>query len=200
MIVDETSKRKSGAQAPELNTLWSRVARRSRPLLGVLLGTAFASTVFADALAGLAKYGGNYKYAGTRDEGIAIVDKAVDKSMADSNMVMRLMVKRGIDQHFAETILIELPPGKIGIKIGDLSKVTTEIGKTEEVKGEDGKTGKVTNSFDDSKITQKAAGDDGTIVNTFELDGDGKTLHRSVVVNSQRLSKPLKYKLDYVRK
>jgi hypothetical protein len=166
----------------------------------MLTGAAFASAVLAETPAALAKYAGNYKYAGTREEGIAVIDKAVDRSMADSNMVVRLMVKHSIEQRFAETIVIETPPGKIGIKVGDLNKVTTEIGKGEQVKGEDGRTGKVTHAFDGAKITETVVGDDGTIASVFELDADGKTLHRSVTVSGERLSKPLKYKLDYVRK
>jgi hypothetical protein len=167
--------------------------------LAMLLG-AVASAVLAETPPALAKYAGNYKYNGTRDQGIEIIDKAVDRSMADVNMVMRLMIKRGIEKRFAEAIVIEIPPGKIGIKVGDLDKVTTEVGKSETVKGEDGKTGKVTHSFDGAKITETVVGDDGTITSVYELDADGKTLHRSVTVNGSRMSKPLKYKLDYVRK
>lgn len=167
--------------------------------LAMLLG-ALASGVLAETAPALAKYAGNYKYNGSRDQGIEIIDKAVDKSMADVNMVMRLMIKRGIEKRFAETIVIEIPPGKIGVKVGDLNMVTTEVGKSETVKGEDGKTGKVTHSFDGAKIVETVEGDDGKITSYYELDADGKTLHRSVTVDGPRMSKPLKYKLDYVRK
>lgn len=165
--------------------------------LAILLG-ALASAVLAETP--LAKYAGNYKYNGTRDQGIEVIDKAVDRSMADVNMVMRLMVKRGIEKRFAESIVIELPGNKIGIKVGDGKMYTTELGKPETVTGEDGKTGKLTRSFDGTKITETVSGDDGKITSTYELDSDGKTLHRSVNVDGPRMSKPLKYKLDYVRK
>jgi hypothetical protein len=179
--------------------------RRSRAtglvqLILVMALAALASAALAETPPALLKYAGNYKYNGTREQGIEVIDKAVDKSMADVNMVMRLMIKRGIEKRFAETIAIEIPAGKIGIKVGDLKMVTTEIGKSEMVKGEDGKTGKVTHTFDGAKITETVVGDDGTITSTYELDADGKTLHRSVTVNGSQMSKPLKYKLDYVRK
>jgi hypothetical protein len=179
--------------------------RRSRvtglvQLALVMALAALASAALAETPPALLKYAGNYKYNGTREQGIEIIDKAVDKSMADVNMVMRLMIKRGIEKRFAETIAIEIPAGKIGIKVGDLKMVTTEIGKSETVKGEDGKTGKVTHTFDGAKITETVVGDDGTITSVYELDADGKTLHRSVTVNGSQMSKPLKYKLDYVRK
>jgi hypothetical protein len=166
----------------------------------VMALAALASAALAETPPALLKYAGNYKYNGTREQGIEIIDKAVDKSMADVNMVMCLMIKRGIEKRFAETIAIEIPAGKIGIKVGDLKMVTTEIGKSETVKGEDGKTGKVTHTFDGAKITETVVGDDGTITSVYELDADGKTLHRSVTVNGSQMSKPLKYKLDYVRK
>lgn len=164
-----------------------------------LLALAFAGTVRADAPAGLAKFAGNYKYAGTRDQGIAVVDKAIDESLADLNMVMRLLVKRAIQDRFAETILIETPGDKIGIKVGDLDQVTLPIGKTERVTGKNGKSGNVTHTFDGSKITETVAGDQGTITNVFELSPDGKTLHRSVTVTGERMKKPVKYRLDYAR-
>ena len=167
--------------------------------LAMLLGM-LASVVLAETPAALAKYAGNYKYNGTRDQGIEVIDKAVDRSMADVNMVMRLMIKRGIEKRFAEAIVIELPGNKIGIKVGDGKMYTTELGKSETVTGEDGKTGKLTRSFDGAKITETVTGDDGKITSTYELDADGKTLHRSVTVDGPRMSKPLKYKLDYVRK
>src|SRR5262249_32802622 len=151
--VNEASNQELRANRP--GNQKSLSARVLRPALALCLCAAFASSVLADAPAGLAKYGGSYKYAGSREDGIAGIDKAVDKAMADDNMVKRLLVKHWIEQKFAELIVIDLPPGKIGIKVGDGKTVTIEIGKTEEVKGEDGRTGKITHSFDGSKITQK---------------------------------------------
>jgi hypothetical protein len=149
----------------------------------------------------LAKYAGEYKYAGTRDQGVAIVDKAIDKGLSDVNTVMRFLIKKALADHFVESILIRTPSGKIGIKTGELPEATTEIGKAETFKSQDGKMSlKVTHQFDGNKITEISVGEQGTTTTVFELAADGKTLHRSVTFKSDRLDKPVKYKLDYTRK
>ena len=65
------------------------------------------ATASAEEPAGLAKLVGQYKYAGTRDEGIAIVEKAMDEALSDLNMVMRLLAKKAMAQHFSETVAID---------------------------------------------------------------------------------------------
>lgn len=155
----------------------------------------------ADAPAGLDKYAGNYKYSNTRDHGVAIVEKALDQALADLNMVMKLLVKKTMSSRFAETVAIEVDGSKVGIKIGENDKATAKIGETETVKSKDGKqTGKLTHQFDGGKLTETLSGENGTFVNVFSLSADGKTLQRDVTVTSQRMKKPLKYRLVYTRK
>jgi hypothetical protein len=102
---------------------------------------------------------------------------------------------------FAETVLIEISGGELGIKIGENEKATVGVGKTETVKSVDGKqSGKVSHQFDGTKITETLTGENGTITNVFQLSADGKTLQRDVNVVSPRLQKPLKYRLIYTRK
>jgi hypothetical protein len=149
----------------------------------------------------LAKYAGEYKYAGTRDQGVAIVDKAIDKGLANINMVERFLVKKAFADRFVERILIKTPDGKIAIKTGDLPEAMTDIGKAATFKSPDGKYSlKVTHEFDGNKITEISASEQGTSTTVFELAADGKTLHRNVIFKSDRLEKPVKYKLDYTRK
>jgi hypothetical protein len=115
-------------------------------------------------------------------------------------MVMRMLVKKGVNQNFAETVLIELPMPKVAIKLGELDKASVAIGKTETMTNAEGKSGKVTHAFDGSKLTETLSGEDGSITNVFTLSADGKTLHRSVTATGGKLKKPIKYTLDYVRK
>jgi hypothetical protein len=166
----------------------------------LLLPLAAAHAADGSAAAGLAKFVGQYKYAGTRDEGIAIVEKAMDEALADVNIVMRTIAKKAMAQNFAETVAIDGDAGKLGIKIGENNKVAAGIGKTETVTGKDGKSGKATHAFDGTKLTETITGDDGSIVNVFTLSADGKTLTRDTTVTSQRMKKPLKYRLLYTRK
>jgi hypothetical protein len=149
----------------------------------------------------LAKMAGSYKYSNTRDHGVAIVEKATEEALADLNMVMRLLIKKALSSSFAEAVLIETPPGKIGMKVGDLDKTVQGVGKTETVKTSDGKReAKLTYDFDGSRIKATLAAEEMTVVSYFTLAGDGKTLARDVTVTGKRISKPIKYRLVYTRK
>jgi hypothetical protein len=162
---------------------------------------SLAAPALAETPAGLEKYAGEYKYANTRDHGVAIVEKALDAALADLNMVMKMLVKKTMSQRFAETVSIEVDGSKVGIKIGENDKATARIGETETVKSKDGKqSGKLTHQFDGSKLTETLTGENGTIVNVLQLSADGKTLQRDVTVTSPRMQKPLKYRLVYNRK
>ena len=162
---------------------------------------AVAPEARSETPASLARYAGTFSYAGTKEQGLAIVEKAWDAALSDVNIFMRFMIKNAVKQRLVDKILIELPPGKIAVKLGDFEKVAAEIGKTENFKGADPKqSGKVTYEFDGSKITETFVGDQGTFTNVLELTLDGKTLHRSVTIQNDRLPKPVRYQLDYVRK
>jgi hypothetical protein len=178
--------------------------RFSAGTLGALLtaaALALAPAAQADAPAGLDKYKGNYKYSNTRDHGVAIVEKALDTALADLNMVMKLLVKKTMTSRFAETVAIEVDGSDVAIKIGENDKATAKIGEPKPVKSKDGKqTGTLTHAFDGSKLTETLSGENGTFVNVLTLSADGKTLTRDVTVTSQRMKKPLKYRLVYTRK
>src|ERR1051325_3210739 len=71
--------------------------------LGLL---AAAGVVHADTPPALAKYAGHYKYAGTREQGIAIVDKALNRPLQDVNIAMSYIIRKEFADHFVETISI----------------------------------------------------------------------------------------------
>ena len=182
----------------------SRYAALLRAMLAILAALTIDAALHearAETPASLARYAGAFSYAGTRAQGLAVVDKAWDMALADVSMITRFFVKAAVKNQLIDKILIELPPGKIAVKLGDFEKVAAEIGKTENFKGTDPKqSGKVTYEFDGAKITETFVGDQGTFINVLELTPDGKTLHRSVTIRNDRLPKPVQYQLDYVRK
>ena len=171
-------------------------------LFGLLLSLATPGPVrAADAPAGLGKFAGDFKYNGTKEQGMSIVEKAFDEALSDLNMVMRLMAKKAMAQRFAENLAIDISGEKVGIKIGENDKVSVALGKTETVKSSDGKgSGKATHKFEAGKLIETLVADTGTITNVFTLSPDGKTLTRDVTVSGERLKKPAKYRLVYVRK
>jgi hypothetical protein len=168
--------------------------------LGAGLVLAAGSAV-AETPAGLPRYAGQYVYSNTREHGIAIVEKASEAALAELNMVMRLLAKKAMADRFAFNILIEVPAGKVGMKVGTLDKVTAELNKPTKVTSQDGKqTGMVTYKFEGGKLLTSLTGDDGSITSTFTLSTDGKTLQRDVNVVSKRMKKPVSYRLIYKRK
>jgi hypothetical protein len=186
----------------ELTRETRRMARRwVAPLTLLALVGSLASARAQTASAGVARYAGEYKYAGTREDGIAIVDRALDYALSDFNMVERPLIKQALAQRFAETIHIEVAANKVGIKVGNYPQANCELGKTAPATGEDGKpAGTVAHKLDGSTLIETFMGEHGTIVNNFELSADGKTLLRSVTVKGDNLKKAIRYKLQYVRK
>jgi hypothetical protein len=163
------------------------------------LCAAAPSVALAEHPAELKRFAGKYAYAGTKDAGQEIVDKAFDAAMQKLNMVMRLMMKKALSQGFAETVVVELPGDKISVRVGDREPVPTEPGKPQTVT-RDGKTGKLTQRLVGNKLEVLIEGEDGSVRNVLELAADGKTLKRSVTVTSPRLDKPVSYALIYTRR
>jgi hypothetical protein len=159
------------------------------------------SSVQAQSASPLARYAGDYKYAGTREQGMAIVDRALDYALSDLDMITRPLVKQAINQRFAEQIHIEVAGNKVGIKVGDYPLASCELDKTVPAKGNDGKpAGTVGHKLDGSALVETYLGEHGSIVNNFELSADGKSLLRNVTVKGDQLKKAIRYKLQYVRK
>jgi hypothetical protein len=178
-----------------------RAARWVAPLAILALAAAVANVRAQSAPAGVARYAGEYKYAGTREDGIAIVDRALDYALSDFNMIERPLIKQALAQRFAETIHIEIAANKVGIKVGDYPQANCELGKTAPATGENGKpAGTVGHKLDGSTLVETFIGEHGSIVNNFELSADGKSLLRNVTVKGDNLKKAIRYKLQYVRK
>lgn len=152
----------------------------------------------------LLKYAGQYKYDGSKEQYLAIVDKGLEEAMSELNMVMRLMAKKAMEdstQVFIDSIAIELSGNKIGIKSGSLPKVSVELGKAENVTSPDGKmTSKATHKFEGGKVVQTFTSERGTMSNVYQLSADGKSLTRFFTITSARLQKPIKITHKYTRK
>jgi hypothetical protein len=176
-------------------------------IAGLLAGVAAVLVIGVGARAEkpatpLVQYAGEYRFAGTRAEGVAIIEKAMDDALSDLNTVMRLMAKKAMTQYFAEVIVIETPPGKLGLKVGDFEKITTELGKSKTVQNPGGMgTSEVMYGFDRGAIREVVKSSmDTTITTISRLSDDNKALLRDVTVQGSRLPKPIKYRLTYLRK
>jgi hypothetical protein len=182
----------------------ARARQRPPRSLAALAWLALAvglSSVHAQSASPVARYAGEYKYSGTREQGMAIIDRALDYALSDLDMITRPLVKQAINQRFAEVIHIEVAGNKVGVKVGDYPLASCELDKTVPAKGNDGKpAGTVGHKLDGAALVETYLGEHGSLVNNFELSSDGKSLLRNVTVKGDQLKKTIRYKLQYVRK
>jgi hypothetical protein len=184
----------------------SYVPRRARTnswsggLVAFMLGLSGVALVHGQAPPALARFVGQYRYDGTREHGVAIVEKALDYALSDMNMLARPIVKRNMTQRFAEVIFIQVAGINVGIKMGDYPQATAALGRPSQVKDPHGRPSQVSHSLDGDTLIQTLIGEDGSLSNSFELSKDGNTLTRSVTIKGEKLKKPIRYKLQYVRK
>ena len=185
-------------------------SRQSRSRFPRMIGQFLAlsaillATTTAYAEQPLKAFAGKYKFKGTEAQAKAIIEKAVEKSLEESdlNMIMKMMIKKAISsskQSFSAVIIIETPPEKIGIKLADGEMITQKIGETK-THSRDGRSGKVTFKFGKGKITTVSKGDEGKTTSTLKLSDDGKTLWVRTTISSPRLKAPFKFAMTYVKK
>lgn len=183
-------------------------ALRTPPLAATLAcAVAFvvlsaAGTAVADPAAELAKFKGSYKFAGTRDDAMKVIGKAIDDGLSQVNIVMRTVIKKAIEGRkgtYIETISIDAPGSDIVIKLADY-EVKAPNGKAKSVTSPDGRPTTVKHELSGGALKQSFTGEDGSITNTFTLKDGGKTLRRKVTITSKRLSKPVTYQLSYTRR
>jgi len=156
----------------------------------------------AEPSAELSKFKGDYKFAGTRDDAMKVIGKAIDDGLAQVNVVMRTVIKKAIQGRkstYIETITIDAPGDDIVIKLADY-EVKAANGKAKSVTSPDGKPTTVKHELQGGTLTQSFSGEEGSITNTFTLKDGGKTLQRKVTITSKRLSKPVTYQLSYKRR
>jgi hypothetical protein len=148
----------------------------------------------------LTRYAGTYRYAGSREHGRAIVEKAIDEALSEQSIVFRALAKKRLAERrpLIESITIAAPPGLIVISLDDL-RAAAKPGVPTTVKTGQGESSTVKLSFKDGRLEQVLEGEKGTLKNVFTLLDAGKTLQRDVTISGGRLPKPIRYRLLYKR-
>lgn len=181
----------------------TRIALVACSLAAIPLTTALVpSPASAEPSPALSKFKGDYKFAGTRDDAMKVIGKAIDDGLSQVNIVMRTVIKKAIQGRkgtYIETISIDVPGDDIVIKLADY-EVKTANGKAKSVTSPDGKPTTVKHELKGSTLQQSFTGEEGSITNTFTLKDGGKILERKVTITSKRLSKPVTYQLSYKRR
>lgn len=170
-----------------------------------LAGALFASTIGAgqaraEAPAELAKFAGSYQFAGSDEEGMAVIDKAIEEAVSQMNRVKALVIRKVLEanKRFIKQVKIDLPDHRIRIKLDEL-EIDAKPGETKDISGAGG-SGKITVRFKDSKIEQVIESDRGAFTTVYQLAQDGKMLQRDITVTDKWLDKPVRYRLLYKRR
>ena len=158
------------------------------------------SVASAEHPARLKKFAGNYTFAGSDEQGIATVNKAVEEALAQMNVVKRKVIQKliGGERRFIKTIAIDLSSNKITIKADELSS-ESKLGETKTIEGRGG-SAKLTVTLKGEALQQVIQSDRGAFTIIYRLKDGGKTLERDVTVTDKWLDKPVKYQLKYKRK
>ena len=181
-----------------------RYARTSHTLaLGLFVGllTAAAAPAQADHPAEAKPLAGKYKLAGSKADGIKVIDKAIEDGVAQMNMVKRIVVRKflkEVGKRVIESIEIALPRNRIVVKLDD-REVSSKPGKTTKLGKDDG-AAKVTQRFRGGKLEQTFHTGAGTFKIVYQLVQGGAVLQRDVTLSHKWLEKPVRYRLLYKRR
>lgn len=167
-------------------------------LVGVLVASVVgAGVAHAEPSAELVKFAGSYQFAGKDEEGLAVIDKAIEEAVSQMNKVKGLVVRKVLEanKRFIKQIKIDLPDNRIHIKLDDLES-DTRLDEAKDV----GNGAKLTVRFKGGKLEQVLESDRGAFTTVFQLVQGGQMLQRDITVTDKWLDKPVRYRLMYKRR
>jgi hypothetical protein len=130
------------------------------------------------------------------------IEAAIDKTVEPLNFVVRPIAKHRLmkTNNPYKRITIALPEGRVSIVTDARAPILTpDGGKPIQWKREDGEVFDVSARWENGVLKQTFEAPDGKRVNTFEVSDDGSELILEVTVTSEKLKKPLVYKVFYKR-
>ncbi len=165
-------------------------------LAGVTCATC-ASPARADASAELAKFAGSYQFVGTDEEGMAVIDKAIEEAVSQMNKVKALVIRKVLEanKRLIKQVKIDFPSGRVHMKLDDL-EADTKLGESKDI----GSGAKLTVRVKDGKLEQIIESDRGAFTTVYQLVQGGAVLQRDVTVTDKWLDKPVRYRLLYKRR
>lgn len=141
----------------------------------------------------------NHRYAGG-DEGRAAIEGAIDEATEDMNAMIRGVARRRLRE--ANPVLED-----IGFSLGgDPLRASYVGGRIIETPASGaavdwvdpfGDTVKVSQRWSDRELVQHMFDDDGSRTNVYRFSEDGQRMTMSVTIESPRLPKAIRYRLEY---
>jgi len=131
------------------------------------------------------------------------VNAAIDRAVAPLNIVVRQIARprlRRTNQPYGR-IVLGWTPEEVSVTTDARAAIRTSPTGTalRWRRPEDGEWLNVSTLWQGERLQQTFAAEDGRRVNLYTLSPDGRTLTLDVAVSSPRLSRPLTYRLVYMK-
>lgn len=144
-------------------------------------------------------FAASFGYVGGEKEKRAIeaaIDRALDGMFFAIKPIARAKLRQGAV--LLPSLSFAFRDGKIqSLSSGNPPIVSPETGENISYRAADGETYRVSQRFVGTKLMQQFVAADGTRKNEYVLSEQGKTLNLAVTLSSQKLPRPLMYRLSY---
>jgi hypothetical protein len=150
---------------------------------------------------GLDRFAGTWRYA-DHEQGEAVIAQGVNRAVDAMPFFFRPFARPRLESYTqpAQRIELEVRGDRLFMVTDDWGPVGSEVnGRATRVRGTQGEPLRLTQRFQNGRIVQRFAHDEGARTNTYALSGDGRTLWLNAELSSPRLPRSVAYRLRYQR-
>lgn len=170
----------------------------SLPLRSMML-LALSLLAAGDVVAQSTPLQGTFVYVA---EGSDDIDRAIQQAVSGMNFITRPIARGRLKKTNAPygSLSLSHTPSQVTVTTdGRAPIVTPASGEPAKWTREDGEVLDVSTEWQNGRLVQTFAAEDGKRVNVYSLGADGNTLSLQVTVSSPRLPEPMTYTLRYRR-
>lgn len=166
--------------------------------LGLLIA---ASAQGSDAQVGTDAFTGRWRLAMPADKAQARIDEAIQNGTEDMRALRRKIGRKRLHakNRLIRRIEVGFPSDSVAIRLEGDHYVTPDDGRLVTVTLSDGEEVRVAQQLKNGKLVQRFVGSDGVRTDVFTLSPDGSRLTMSVVLTSDQLPGPIRYRIPYRR-
>ncbi|MFW6050152.1 MAG: hypothetical protein ACODAU_03190 [Myxococcota bacterium] len=145
------------------------------------------------------KLSGSYRLALPPDTAQKRIEDAIDSGTDDMPGLRRRVARKRLraKNDLIRQIQIDFRGSDIVVVLDDDRYAAPADGKLVKVRLSDGEEVRVSHKLAGGRLVQRFVGDDGVRVDVFTPSDDGSRLRMNVVLTSDRLKGPIRYRLPY---
>jgi hypothetical protein len=176
--------------------------RRSVPPI-VLVLLALVTTVATAQTAGVpSTLPGTWRYPHPDAHGVAIVRAAIEPHLANLPPLIGPIVRARLEERTRIVRRIEIAANGRNVRVTSVGErtfvVDTPLGVPTPMTSPEGRAVTTTQQITHGWLEQVFRGENGDMRVLYSTEPDGRTMHVDVTLTSERLSGPIRYRLDYV--